>query len=427
MAAANKPEIPEAGAWAAKARALDRYRWLLLRERHGLVGSVLRFSRDALLDIAFGIRAYIAMPNSAVVAESCDFLLLQGAPKVIALQRKKRLIETLQSRGHHLVESAHQEPRRVIAQRLLARPPQAVPLRYFGYAAYAEWLVQRHDPRLLINDRNGSYCAPFLRLSLNQRQKLLVHLAHASTVEKSRRLGMNDYDYYLLFGKSSAEALSRRSLRFGTSTLLLTGSHMIDSAFDLSATSPSLKTLLVLGVGPDKEKEACYLQNYRLITEWAANHPDRHVLIKGHPRSRMTFWIQAASEQPNIEVLPASCPLEKALEQAAIAINFMSNAVMEAGLARRPAIYVNTCQEREVFEQERFFGPAVKSAAVLQERIRTIEQDYLQHVARAEDFACFHLAGGVKGLERTVATLEALVCEAELPVDIARTKLMATI
>ena len=427
MATANQPDIPEAGAWAAKARALDRYRWLLLRERYGLVGSVLRFSRDALLDIAFGIRAHIAMPNSAVVAESCDFLLLQGAPKVIALQRKKRLIETLRSRGHHLVESAHQEPRRVIAQRLLARPPQAVPLRYFGYAAYAEWLVQRHDPRLLINDRNGSYCAPFLRLSLNQRQKLLVHLAHASTVEKSRRLGMNDYDYYLLFGKSSAEALSRRSLRFGTSTLLLTGSHMIDSAFDLPAASPTFKTVLVLGVGPDKEKESCYLRNYQVVADWAGDHVDRRVLIKGHPRSRMLFWTQAALGRKNIKVLPADCPLERALEQSAIAINFMSNAAIEAGLARRPTIYVNTCQEREIFEQERFFGPAVKSVLALQERIESIEQEYQKHIAHAEEFACFHLAGGVKGRERTVAIIESLASAAELPADIEQATLMTTI
>jgi hypothetical protein len=427
METTNKPEIPEAGAWAVKARALDRYRWLLLRERHGLLGSVLRFSRDALLDIAFGIRAHLAMPNSAIVAESCDFLLLQGAPKVIALQRKKRLIETLRSRGHHLVESAHQEPRKVIALRLLTRPPQALPLRYFGYAAYAEWLVQQHDPRVLINDRNGSFCVPFLRLSLNQRQRPLVHLAHASTVEKSRRLGMNDYDYYLLFGKSSEEALARRPLRFGTSTLLLAGSHMIDTAFDLPAAAPSLKALLVLGVGPDKEKEACYLRNYRLITEWAVEHPDRRVLIKRHPRSRMAFWTQAALKQENIKVLPADCPLERALEQASITINFMSNAVIEAGLARRPTIYVNTCQEQDIFEQERFFGSAVKSVIELQKRVQSIEQEYQKHIVFAENFACFHLAGGVRGLERAIAALEAIFCEAELPADIERLKLVATV
>ncbi|MDF3193740.1 capsule biosynthesis protein [Pseudomonas sp. 1928-m] len=426
MATANQTDIPTAGVWVAKARALDRYRWLMLRERHGLLGSAFRFGRDALFDLVFGVRAHLASPNRIVTADPCDFLLLQGALKVVPLQRKKRLIETLRSRGHHLVESALEEPDNIIAKRMLSLPPQPVPLRYFGYAAYAEWLVQRHDPRVLINDRNGSFFAPFLRLSLNQRHRPLVHLAHASTVESSRRLGMNDYDYYLLFGKSSEEALRRRSLRFGTSTLLLAGSHMIDSAFDLPAASDTLKTVLVLGVGPDKEKQACYLHNYQIVSDWAARHADRRVLIKGHPRSRVSFWKQAAQERENIEVLPADCPLEKALEQSAIAINFMSNAVIEAGLARRPAIYLNTCQEREIFEQERFFGSAVKSAVVLQERINLIEQNYQAHVTRAEEFACFHLAGGVQGLQRTVAVLEALVGGTELPADIEQSMLAAS-
>ncbi|WP_339408814.1 capsule biosynthesis protein [Pseudomonas sp. EA_35y_Pfl2_R5] len=423
MTTTNQPDTPVAGAWAAKARALDRYRWLMLRERHGVLGAAFRFGRDALFDLVFGIRAYLALPKGMVMAEPCDFLLLQGALKVVPLQRKKRLIETLRSRGHHLVESALEEPSSIIAKKMLSRPPQPVQLRYFGYAAYAQWLVQRHDPRLLINDRNGSFFAPFLRLSLNQRHRLLVQLAHASTVENSRRLSMNDYDYYLLFGKSSEEALKRRSLRFGTSTLLLAGSHMIDSAFDLPAASDALKTVLVLGVGPDKEKESCYLNNYQIVSDWAASHTDRRVLVKGHPRSRMSFWKQAAQERENIEVLPADCPLEKALEQSAIAINFMSNAVIEAGLARRPAIYLNTCQEREIFEQERFFGSAVKSAVVLQERINLIEQNYQEHVTRSEEFSCFHLAGGVQGLQRTVAVLEALVGGTELPVDIEQSVL----
>ena len=96
-----------ANPWAAKARALDRYRWLLLRERHGLLGSALRFAREALGDWWFGVRAKSRLAES-VTAEPCDFLLLQSAPKVIAFQRKKLLIEGLRGRGDNLVETALQ-------------------------------------------------------------------------------------------------------------------------------------------------------------------------------------------------------------------------------------------------------------------------------------------------------------------------------
>ncbi|MGY4531566.1 hypothetical protein ACVW0Y_000676 [Pseudomonas sp. TE3786] len=411
--------------WAAKAQALDQYRWCLLRERHGMLGSAVRFAREVVGDWWFGLRARRRLAAS-VVAEPCDVLLLQSAPKVIVLQRKKMLIEALRQWGHRLVETSLQEPRATLKKRELAAPPYAVPTRYFGIAAHAEWLVAHHQPRVLLNDRNGSLYSPFLRLSLNQRQRPLVHLAHATTVEASRRLGMLDYDYYLLFGKSSEEALRRRVLRFGSTTALLTGSHMISQTFDMPLASPSVKTLLVLGVGPDKEKEPGYQESYRLVRDWAASHPEHKVLIKGHPRSRMALWQEAAAQHANIQVLPPSTSLEDALSAASIVISLVSNAVIEAALARRPVVYINAGGYRDIFEQERFFGAAVKNIAELDQRIAQIETHYLAHVETSENFAVFHLAGGFLGLDRTVAVINALVGGTSLPVDVEGVALTAS-
>ena len=397
-----------ANPWAAKARALDRYRWLLLRERHGLLGSALRFAREALGDWWFGVRAKSRLAES-VTAEPCDFLLLQSAPKVIAFQRKKLLIEGLRARGHNLVETALQEPKTILRERLLKRPPQPVPTRYFGIAAYAEWLVEQHQPRVLLNDRNGSLYAPFLRLALNARGSRLVHLAHATTVEGSRRLGMNDYDYYFLFGQSSLEALQARELRFGTSTAVLAGSHMIDSTYDLPPADPSLRTLLILGVGPDKEKEAGYQATYVLLRDWAAAHPEYQVLVKAHPRSQVPFWQQAATELVNLRVLPRGGGLADALVRASLVVNIMSNAVIEAALARRPVLYVNASGELDIFGQERFFGKALTSVECLQTAVVAIEHDYVRRLRQAGDFAYHHLAHGSQGLTHNLGLLESLL------------------
>lgn len=393
--------------WAARARALDRYRWLLLRERHGWLGSAVRFAREALADGLFGLRAGGRLA-SKVDGQPCDFLLLQSAPKVIKFQRKKLLIEGLRARGYALVESALQEPRTVLRQRLLKRPPHSVPLRYFGYAAYAEWLVEHHQPHILLNDRNGSLYSPFLRLALEQREGLLVHLAHATTVENSRRLGMNDYDYYFMFGQSSLEALQARALRFGTSVAVLAGSHMIDRSYDLPPADAGQRTLLVLGVGPDKEKEPGYQRTYALIREWAGENPAYQLLIKAHPRSQVPFWQQAASELANVQVLPSTCTLAAALEQASLVINIMSNAVIEAALARRPVIYVNASDEQDIFSQESYFGPCISHADALSQRVQDVQGDYARALACSARFADYHLAHGISGLSNTLATLERL-------------------
>ncbi|MCW3147360.1 capsule biosynthesis protein [Stutzerimonas stutzeri] len=395
-------------AWRLKARELDRYRWRVLREEHGRLGSALRFSRDVINDVLFGLRAYFRL-SQEIKAEPCDFLLLQSAPKVIAFHRKRLLMEALRQRGHSLIETALQQPKTILAYRLLARPPQRVPLRYLGYAAYAQWLVLHHRPRILLNDRNGSLYAPFLRLALNAQRGLLIHLAHATTVEGSQRLGMNDYDYYFLFGRSSLEALQRRKLRFGASTAVMAGSHMIDDAFDLAPASADRRVVLVLGVGPDKEKEPGYTRTYELIRSWAERNPDHEVLIKAHPRSRVPFWHEAADVMPNLQVLPSECGLAEALGRASIVINIMSNAVIEAALARRPVIYVNCSGQPDIFDQERFFGPCICAVDELERRIREKEVEYPASVLVAEQFAQHHLAAASHGLQQNIDLLEQLL------------------
>lgn len=400
--------------WAEKAHALDRYRWRLLRERHGLCGSALRFAREAVGDWWFGARAKRRLAKS-VDPVPCDFVLLQSAPKVIEFHRKDLLISGLRNRGHNLVETALQPRAVLLSKGMLRRPPYSLPTRYFGLAAYAEWLAEHHSPKVMLNDRNGSLYVPFLRLALNARGAKLVHLAHATTVESSRRLGMNDYDHYFLFGRSSLEALQSRKLRFGSSVAVLAGSHMIDGAYDLPAADPSRQTVLILGVGPDKEKEPGYLATYKMLSDWTLEYPEYRVLIKAHPRSAAMFWYGVSRRLHNVEVLDKSYTLAEALREASVVINIMSNAVIEAALARRPVIFANASGERDIFGQEYFFGDSVTSVSSLQAKLDFIKLNYAESVGSSEAFAEYHLANGNRGLEVTLDLLEEVLKEGNCP------------
>jgi hypothetical protein len=400
--------------WKAKARDLDVYRWRLLRERHGVFGSVLRYIRNAIVDGGFGLCARFRLARSVAV-EPRDFLLLQSAPKVIAFRRKKMLIAALHERGHTLTETALPEFGDILRQNLLKAPSYPVSTRYFGYAAHAEWLVVRHAPKILLNDRNGSFYAPFLRLSLRDHGGLLVQLAHATTVESSQRLSMNDYDYYFLFGQSSLEALQQRKLLFGTSQAVLAGSHMVDDAYDLPSAQPGQGVVLILGVGPDKEKENGYQNTYALLRDWAAQHPEMQVRVKAHPRSRIPFWTAAAQNMDNVQVLPTDCTLAEALGQAWVVINIMSNAVIEAALARRPVIFVNLSEDVDIFQQEYFFGPRICSCTALMEGIIKILHDWPQCLETAARFANFHLEAGTGGLRQNLEFLEKLLQKEDIP------------
>lgn len=402
------PSAP--GEWARKARALDRLRWQLLRERHGPLGSALRLARDSLLDLVSGLRARASLQRSSQ-AQACDVLLLHSAPKSMALQRKNILIQALRQQGLGVIEAALRNPSDACRERQLLAPPQSVPTRYLAYAAHAQWLVTSYGPKVLINERNGSLHAPFLRLALAERGACLLHLAHAATLESSRRLAMNDYDYYGLFGRSSLAALQARPLRFGSSCAVLVGSYLADSSYDMPIADPGLGTLLVLGVGPDREKEAGYQQTYEVLAQWAEQHPRYRVLFKRHPRSRAAFWLQAAARLDNVQLLDSACTLAQALGQSSIVVNIMSNAGIEAGLAGRPVIHVNAGDDLDLFSHGQFFGAQVRQVQALSTQVSAVEADYAAHVAQARAFAEFHLVQGAQGLVRTVELVSLLVAD----------------
>ncbi len=120
----------------------------------------------------------------------------------------------------------------------------------------------------------------------------------------------------------------------------------------------------------------------------------------------------------NVSVLPPECSLARALEQASVVVNIMSNAVIEAGLAARPVIYCNLGDDRDIFSQERFLGPVVSSAAEFQSRVLAIEDDFATYVEKARACAHFHLAHGSHGLEKALQTLQCLLEQTALPEDI---------
>lgn len=412
------------GAWALKARQLDRFRWQLIRERHGIVGSLMRMSRDMLVDLVAGVRARTRL-NASLVGKPCDVLLLHSAPKSMALQRKNILIAALRDRGLNLEEAALLSPSEACARRQLLKPAQPVPLRYLAYAAHAQWIVSEYRPKVLINERNGSLHAPFLRLALAARKACLLHLAHAATLESSRRLAMNDYDYYGVFGHSSLVALQDRTLRFGDSTVILLGSYLADQTYDLPPSSPAAKTLLILGVGPDREKEAGFQRTYQLLFEWAEQHPDYRVLFKRHPRSRAQFWSDAAQRLANVELLDTRLTLSAALAMASIVANIMSNAGIEAGLAGRPVIYVNAGSDVDIFSHALFFGGPVTDTKGLSTQTQAIEHYYPRHVHLARQFADYHLVHGSRGLAKTVELVDDLVQGGKPGVDFETVRLPA--
>jgi hypothetical protein len=219
--------------------------------------------------------------------------------------------------------------------------------------------------------------------------------------------------------------LQERTLRFGESTVVLIGSYLADETYDLPVADPALHTLLILGVGPDREKESGYQRTYQLLRDWAEQHPHYRVLFKRHPRSKAQFWSDAAAQLANIDLLDSKCSLADALAQASVVVNVMSNAGIEAGLAGRPVIHVNAGGDVDIFSHSLFFGPQVRDEHEFSRQLQALEQDYPGHVAQARRFADYHLVYGSQGLAKTIQLVDNLLRGADPARDFETFRLSA--
>lgn len=393
--------------------ALNNFRKNELKKRYKSVKYFYKIILSALSDYCLSMLAML-LTNHKPIASNNDFLLLQSSEKVIKLNRKQQLKKELTDKNLKLAETYLSKPTEVLRKRRYTKPILKVPLRYYLYAAHAEWLISKYNPKIILNDRNGSIFSLFLKERINYDKGFLVHLAHATTIEDSRRLSMNEYDYYFLFGLSSYKALTNRKSLFGTSKIVLTGSHMIDQSFNIEPPNINKKTILLLGSGPDREKLAGYKSGYQLFLDWAKSKPEFKFLIKLHPRSKGEFW---QNPPDNMKVLEQKVSLAYALKQASITVVIETNSVLEAGLCSRPIINIISPSRHDLFNLELFFGPPAHNIKKLNIKLERIVNNFEESVKKSEKFSQLHLANGLNGLNTTIDKLLDLLENGETSFD----------
>ncbi|WP_067584322.1 hypothetical protein [Endozoicomonas ascidiicola] len=352
--------------------------------------------------------------RKAVSVEACEVLLLQASEKVVGYNRKSAFKKQLVESGVLMKEVPMLTISKVFLSRSLYGEVEHKGFKYFFLQCYAKYLVTKYRPKVILNDRNGALLSVFLKEEVENIGGVLVQLAHATTTEGSRKLALNHYHYYFLFGMSSYDALLKRDVMVGDSKAVIVGSHMVDKTFDIPPETFENKTILLLGVGPDREKEDVGIKNYELIFEWVCTRPDLTLMIKAHPRSDLSFWLEKSTSHQNIKVFDKKVLLSEAFRVAGAVISISSNAIIEAALSRRPLICVDRTGGDDIFSFEKIYGEIAKNAFEIDRSYEDIVQNYDENLERSERFSNYHLSHGFDGLDNTVSAVQMLLKNKEV-------------
>jgi len=374
-----------------------------------------KFSRRFIKPIRIYLYGLISkVLNKTVHSDkSCDVLILHRSKKTKKVGLRNNLIANLRQQGLDVIESQTEKNKTVIKNRLLSPPPVKTPIKFLFYACYAQYIVKKYNPKVILTESNGSDLSPFLKAFLPKKSSL-IHVAHCITTNNYRHYSLIDYDYYFLYGRSSLDKLRNRKVLFGSCKAILTGPYIADKNFALKARNAN-KNILLFGVNPNMEKRPHIQKMYAIIKSWISQHSDYHLFVKMHPRSTLSFWNDAQVTCSNIQIVEKGISMQQALNSISITLGIYTNAVLDAALLNRPSLLVSDNSINDELDIERFFLPRSKDETELHSNIEKILGDYSYYLEQTTAFSFYHLEHQQDSVEYIAACIDTIVHDRDLP------------
>lgn len=300
-----------------------------------------------------------------VVAQSCDVLLVHPSEKSYRQGRKKQLVTLLEEAGLRVIEHVERGSSEKLKRREFVFV-RGVPWRARWEAFSAQYLLQRYPARIILTERNGWVVPSYIK-KLRTEKSLVVHLAHAVVTAQSSQYDYYDYDYYLVYGKSSYDYLKSLENGFGKTRVCFKGPYFMYADAQPAVQQKNADAVLFMGSGPDYEHDPEYAKVCQWVIQLLEEKVVDKVYIKNHPRWSDPRWEKAARQfNGALEVLSEEqFPL--AVSQSRCALMSYTNALIDVSLSRVPFIMLGEAED--YFSICKFGIPWARSYAELRHHL----------------------------------------------------------
>ncbi|KON82449.1 hypothetical protein PA01_10785 [Azoarcus sp. PA01] len=356
--------------------------------KHGAAGRLklrARLFLKALLSMVFQRRR-------AVESVECDVLLVHPSRKSFRLGRKQALLAALRGRGLIVEEFVEEGDLDLVRNRQFGAPPSRVPALLRWEAAHAAYLLSRYQAKVIVTERNGWIVPSLIKLQRTTGARI-VHLAHSIPSDESSRYDYFDYDYYLLFGKSSLEYLSALRDTFGECIVKFAGPYFFADREDPLPVKARKEgkgvKCLFLGSGPDYEVSEPYREYCSWIAAWLSSRPEAELWVKVHPRGSGEPWRSQAASNSGIRMLPPDSALDACVADVDFVLSGYTNAVLDVSRFGTPFILLG--EGADYFSTERFGIPRARSGMELANCIDALLADVRKASEAASEFFDFHV------------------------------------
>ncbi|WP_254621434.1 hypothetical protein [Stutzerimonas stutzeri] len=361
--------------------------------------------------------AFLFAANRHIPITSCDVLLIHPSRKSYEQGRKKAFLQALKINGLHVEEFIEESDGVLIRTRQFVRPAKPVPFLLYWHAAHAEFLLRRYRAKVVLTERNGWVVPSFIKVLRSEGMRVM-HLAHSVPSGQSSRYDYFDYDYYLLFGRSSYDYLSSLGEAFGECSAVYAGPYYLtDQKKTVRVESDNRRAprLLFLGSGPEYEQTESYQQYCRWVVAWLHQHRDATLSVKLHPRGRGYPWRDHAGNFERIALLTTGETLEQCAGHFDLVLCGYTNAVLDVARAGVPFVLLG--KDEDFFSVARFGLPRSLSEAQLPFCVDQVLAEPEKTKERLSEFLSYHMCHADKPLSSLVDSVRAVANGSE-PVGI---------
>ncbi|HIA12488.1 MAG TPA: hypothetical protein EYN69_10525 [Flavobacteriales bacterium] len=373
------------------------YNEYLVKRRAGIKSNLLYIAleRIALWKLRL-FRPIIRFFLSTSSPTPCDILVLPSGPADIS--QTKGVWDNLEKNGYK-IEYANYTLKSIFLNALRSKEKieSEVHTSIFLFAAYCKFLLNKYKPKTVCVFYHHNMIPSFLMKYKDKSQKI-IHIPHGMQPDHYLYTSF-DFDYYLVFGESSIEAIKKKKLRIGNTKLIKTGSTTLKKEYSLEPNKELKNILFFSDYWPEMyPRERRF---FDIVFDWAKQHPEYNLLVKQHPVEKGDLLRSYAKGIDNVEVLDKSVGIKEALERTSLCIVGWSVASLEAAQMNRPVVVANFreydpdsddyVKSDSFLHLEKFFPKRAGTSEELHERISEVVGDYEKYLGRCREFVHFHL------------------------------------
>jgi len=316
-----------------------------------------------------------------------DFLFLPVCKQ--DAQRLEKISDILEQSGFSVVTEVQQNFKGKLRASQFCWVPLSIPIFLTVAYSNAVFYVRKFQPKIIVFVQNTGVFPSVIR-SILDKDGLTVNISHSVTFSDAL-FSSFDFDYYLMFGKSSLQHAKKNKFRYGDTKIVLTGSPFVGASLsDLKRNLPN-KTILYCSQWVQSGDVYETYRSHEILIEYARRNPYVKVYIKLHPIENGMYWKRKVSDVQNVTVLDSGDSLISALKKVSVCVVASSNVAIEATLAHRPIVSIDISGIADEYLNVSRYFPRAKNIDDFESAMLEVFSKYDYYLDRCKDFSCFHM------------------------------------